>query len=179
MLETISCRHSRESPVHHSDARREPEQENKTEDDTNPPVNENQGSKKIFHDLTNLERHCYPQAFPVSRIISDTFHGQGVQAVGAGTRQWNRDSAIPRCGDNDQGRFRFIAVEGWMDVRGVDRDGRAGVEFSWEGVDELDPACGRGWATRSPDGSLEGRILFHMGDDSSFRAEPETARPHS
>jgi len=77
--------------------------------------------------------------------------------------------------DDDQGSFRFIAVEGWMDVRQVDREGRPGIEFSWEGNDEMDPASGRGWATVGADGSLEGRIYFHMGDDSAFRAEPETS----
>jgi hypothetical protein len=48
---------------------------------------------------------------------------------------------------DDQGSFRFIAVEGWMDVRDVERDGRPGIEFSWEGNDEMDRASGRGWAT--------------------------------
>ena len=72
-----------------------------------------------------------------------------------------------------QGSFRFIAVEGLMDTRDVDRGGRPGIEFSWEGNDESDPASGGGWATLSPDGSLEGRIFFHMGDDSSFRAAPD------
>ena len=80
---------------------------------------------------------------------------------------------------DDEGSFRFIAVEGWMDVREVDRDGRPGIEFSWEGNDETDLASGRGWATLTPDGSLEGRIYFHMGDDSWFRAEPETDWPNS
>ena len=60
-----------------------------------------------------------------------------------------------------------------MDVREVERQGRPGIEFSWEGNDEMDPASGRGWAALSPDGTLEGRIFFHMGDDSWFRAEPE------
>jgi hypothetical protein len=80
---------------------------------------------------------------------------------------------------DDHGTFRFIAVEGWMDIRSVEREGRKGIEFSWEGNDELDPACGRGWATLSPDGSLEGQFFFHMGDDSWFRAEQETVRPDS
>jgi hypothetical protein len=79
--------------------------------------------------------------------------------------------------DDDQGSFRFIAVEGWMDVRAVERDRRPGIEFSSEGNDEMDSASGRGWATVGTDGSLEGRIYFYMGDDSSFRAEPESDRP--
>jgi hypothetical protein len=81
--------------------------------------------------------------------------------------------------DDDQGSFRFIAVEGWMDVRDVERDGRPGIEFSWDGNDEMDPASGRGWATVAADGMLEGRIFFHMGDDSWFRAEPQHVRPTS
>jgi hypothetical protein len=38
------------------------------------------------------------------------------------------------------------------------------VEFSWEGNDECDPASGRGWAVLEEDGSLCGRIFFHLGD---------------
>lgn len=36
------------------------------------------------------------------------------------------------------GEFGFIAVSGSMDCRPVERDGRAGVEFSWIGGDEGD-----------------------------------------
>jgi hypothetical protein len=42
------------------------------------------------------------------------------------------------------------------------------VEFSWEGNDESDPASGRGWAVLEEDGSLSGRIFFHLDDDSGF-----------
>lgn len=89
---------------------------------------------------------------------------------------WDEDSidlvgpAFIELRDDCRGSFRFIAVEGWMDVRDVERDGRPSVEFSWEGNDECDPASGRGWATLAADGSLEGRIFFHMGDDSRFVA---------
>ena len=68
------------------------------------------------------------------------------------------------------GVFRFIAVEGWMDCRHEQREGRPHVEFSWEGHDDRDQAHGRGWATLTNDGSMQGRIYFHMGDDSGFRA---------
>ena len=53
----------------------------------------------------------------------------------------------------------------------TDRDGRPGVEFSWQGSDEGDDVSGRGWAALNPDGKLEGHIYFHLGDDSAFRAE--------
>ena len=68
------------------------------------------------------------------------------------------------------GSMGFIAVEGELDCRDVARDGRPGVEFSLEGHDEYDPASGRGWAVLNPDGSLDGHIYFHLGDDSAFRA---------
>jgi hypothetical protein len=71
-------------------------------------------------------------------------------------------------GGDGFGSVRFI--EGELDYRGVARDGRPGVEFSWEGHDEYDPASGRGWAVLNPDGSLDGHIYFHLGDDSAFQA---------
>ena len=42
------------------------------------------------------------------------------------------------------GWFRFIAVEGHMDCRYVERKGRPAVEFSWDGNDEGDRVTGRG-----------------------------------
>jgi hypothetical protein len=67
------------------------------------------------------------------------------------------------------GYFRFIAVEGDMDCRFGERDGKPLVEFSWEGKDEMDPMNGRGWALL--DGNeLKGRIFLHQADDSGFTA---------
>lgn len=73
------------------------------------------------------------------------------------------------------GQFGFIAVRGWLDYRPADRDGRVGVEFTWDGVDEGDQVSGRGWASLVDDKTIEGHLFFHMGDDSSFQAEPYTA----
>lgn len=73
------------------------------------------------------------------------------------------------------GQFGFIAVRGWLDCRPVARDGQIGVEFTWEGVDEGDQVCGRGWAYLADDETIEGHLFFHNGDDSSFRAKPFTA----
>ena len=52
----------------------------------------------------------------------------------------------------------------------VEREGRPAVEFSWVGFDENDEASGRGWAVMLDDRTLSGRIYFHGGDDSGFRA---------
>ncbi|TNC21449.1 hypothetical protein FG385_28440 [Amycolatopsis alkalitolerans] len=93
---------------------------------------------------------------------------------------WDRD-AIDLVGpgfieftDDATGQFGFIAVHGWMDCRTVNRDGRARIEFSWDGDDEGDQVSGRGWAVVNDDRTLEGHVFIHMGDDSGFRAVPWT-----
>jgi hypothetical protein len=73
------------------------------------------------------------------------------------------------------GQVGFIAVRGWLDCRPVERDGRVGVEFTWNGVDESDPVSGRGWALVADGETIDGHLFFHFGDDSSFRAKPFTA----
>jgi len=74
-------------------------------------------------------------------------------------------------GEDGLGSLGFIVVTGDLDSRDADRDGQPGVEFSWQGSDEGDDASGRGWATLSHDGTLEGHIYFYLGEDSGFRAE--------
>ena len=89
---------------------------------------------------------------------------------------WDQESielmgpAFIEFGDDGMGRFRFIAVEGWMDCRPSHRDGRPCAEFSWEGQDDCDPASGRGWAALEKDGTLTGHIFIHCADDSAFSA---------
>jgi hypothetical protein len=64
------------------------------------------------------------------------------------------------------GEFAFGCVTGA--IQGA-FDGDA-VEFSWDGNDEMDEACGDGWAELRPDGSLSGEIRFHGGDEIPFIA---------
>jgi hypothetical protein len=82
-----------------------------------------------------------------------------------------RGGADPLLEEPPHTRTMIRAAEGQIDCRNTRRDGRAGVEFSWEGWDDSDRRSGRGWAALAEDGSLCGRIYFHLGDDSSFRAE--------
>lgn len=96
------------------------------------------------------------------RIVEmDLWDAEAIDLLGPGFIEFGGDRS---------GSFRFIAVEGWMDCHGGQRDGRPCVEFTWEGNDECDPASGRGWAVLEEDGSLRGHIYFHLGDDSGFRA---------
>jgi hypothetical protein len=89
---------------------------------------------------------------------------------------WDRDAldlvapAFIEFSPDHTGEFGFIAVTGWIDWRGAGT-GRSGIEFSWEGTDEGDQVSGRGWAELHDDRVLHGHLYFHLGDDSSFRAE--------
>jgi hypothetical protein len=74
-------------------------------------------------------------------------------------------------GRDGSGQFQFILVQGWIDYKIVERDGKPAVEWSWDGSDEMDSASGRGWAVLEPDGRLVGRIYIHQGDDSAFTAK--------
>ena len=88
---------------------------------------------------------------------------------------WDQDAldlVVPAFVEFDRdgmGHFQFIAVQGWLDCRVGQRDGMPSVEFSWEGEDDGDDGCGRGWGILR-DRRLEGRWFFHRGDDSSFLA---------
>ena len=68
------------------------------------------------------------------------------------------------------GSFQFGAVQGWIDYRVSRESTSQKVEFSWEGTNDTDPSCGRGWAAIADD-RLVGRLYFHNGDDSAFVAE--------
>ena len=76
--------------------------------------------------------------------------------------------------DQQGGSFQFGMVVGWIDCR-YDKE-RARVEFSWEGADDADDACGRGWAEIDGD-KLRGRIFIHNADDSGFAATKQAENP--
>ncbi len=65
-----------------------------------------------------------------------------------------------------RGEFAFGCVTGSF-AGGGDHDA---VAFDWDGADEMDEACGPGWAELQADGSLQGEIRFHGGDDIAFTA---------
>ena len=74
--------------------------------------------------------------------------------------------------NGEQGEMRFIAVTASLDVRYDTRSGDPVAEFSWEGVDEGEPSCGRGWLAPGTAGRLVGHVYFHNGDDPGFVCEP-------
>jgi hypothetical protein len=68
--------------------------------------------------------------------------------------------------DDGGGEFALDCLTG--SIHGA-CDGDA-VEFSWEGSNEMEPASGDGWAELQEDGSLEGEVCLHNGDDIPFLA---------
>lgn len=47
---------------------------------------------------------------------------------------------------NGVGEFAFGFVEGSIDYRLLEREGKTGVEWTWDGTEETDDVSGRGWA---------------------------------
>lgn len=66
----------------------------------------------------------------------------------------------------DGGEFTLDCLTGAIDGA---CDGDA-VAFTWEGNDEMEEASGDGWAELQEDGSLQGEINLHNGDDIPFIA---------
>jgi hypothetical protein len=68
--------------------------------------------------------------------------------------------------DGKSGNFHFICVDGNMNIKKIN-DNK--YKFTWEGNDECDEASGMGEFIYDNE-ELIGRIYFHQGDDSSFKA---------
>lgn len=72
--------------------------------------------------------------------------------------------------------FKFGLVEGQIDCRFHIEGADPVMEFSWEGRDENDAACGRGRAFVDASGELRGRIFIHLGEESDFVAKRMKSR---
>lgn len=66
------------------------------------------------------------------------------------------------------GEFAFGCATGAIHGAGNTNN----VEFSWTGNDEMDEACGSGWAELQPNGSLKGQICLRGGHEADFIARP-------
>jgi hypothetical protein len=64
------------------------------------------------------------------------------------------------------GKFLFGCVIAGFDCD----DAPESADFTWSGHDEMDEASGDGWAELQANGSLNGEICFHNGDESTFMA---------
>lgn len=67
------------------------------------------------------------------------------------------------------GSIRVGALQAELDYR-IDKSARpVKAEFTWAGVDDMDPVSGRGWV-EIEGASMRGELFIHMGDDVTFRA---------
>ena len=72
----------------------------------------------------------------------------------------------------NMGHFQFGLVSGEIDGEII--EGEEGVrrfEFTWDGIDEMDPVNGSGWMELVEPDKIEGKIKIHQGDSSTFAAE--------
>ena len=91
--------------------------------------------------------------------------------------EWDDDylneelEAFIEFGGNDLGKFQFGYVQGDVDYRTTEYDGKPAVEFSWEGGDGADgtPLTGRGSGVLDG-GEVHGMFFIHRGDESGFVA---------
>jgi hypothetical protein len=97
--------------------------------------------------------------------------------------EWDRDyidEAVRGYFEFDKrgsGSFQFAYVQGEIDYRPSQRDGKPAVECSWDGNAEMDAAQGRGWLVLEGD-ELRGMFYFHLGDESGIvlKRAKETAK---
>jgi hypothetical protein len=73
-------------------------------------------------------------------------------------------------GDDGIGNFEFGAIKAETDYSIETIGNTERVDFSFEGYDEYDPVSGRDWVIIEND-ILSGKIFFHAGDDSEFKAK--------
>mgnify|MGYP000602844378 CR=1 FL=1 len=69
------------------------------------------------------------------------------------------------------GYFQFGLVSGQIDGRIFKLADLERFEFTWEGNDECDHACGSGWIQIKKPKELIGGIKIHLGDFSTFKAK--------
>ena len=87
--------------------------------------------------------------------------------------QWNKKyldedgPAYMSFEEDHLGQFHFLLIHATVDWSYDAEVGR--VESSFQGFEEMDEICGRGWA--KVDGKqMVGEIAIHLGDESGFKA---------
>ena len=70
------------------------------------------------------------------------------------------------------GLLMFGAIQTDIDCRIETINDGERLDFTFNGIEEGDPICGRGWAEINGQ-QLVGRIYIHLGDDSSFIARKD------
>lgn len=72
--------------------------------------------------------------------------------------------------EEDTGEFQFGHINGSIHYRWEISADSATADFTWEGVDEAEPASGRGRVILKGD-QMVGKLVIGEEDESKFRAE--------
>ncbi|MDB4962586.1 MAG: hypothetical protein JWP01_2585 [Myxococcales bacterium] len=151
------------------------------------------GARRAFQEqyrkaqaTSQVRTSLLPRAEPRKQVVASRSSSSRPQLRGewriTTTELWDADAlnmvqpAFIRFDDDRFGAVGMIAAQASLDCRYAVRDGKALVEFTFAGDDDGDPWFGRGWATLEKDGSLQGRLFSHHGDDSDFVAERVTTK---
>ncbi|MFM8454657.1 MAG: hypothetical protein ACKOAD_06875 [Gammaproteobacteria bacterium] len=106
-------------------------------------------------------------------MSQETFHGiwriSEVQGMDLDELD-NRGEALIRFLSENHGDFVFAFLEGDIDYRLGKRSGHDVLEFSWQGTNDGNEACGRGWVTLKQE-NLVGKFFIHQGRDYSLVAQ--------
>lgn len=90
--------------------------------------------------------------------------------------EWDEDycnmevQAYLKINKDGGGEFQFGLVRGSIEDASEDEDGE-GLEFNWEGSDEMDEASGSCMLNLTDKDHLEGEFIFDNGESSGFQAE--------
>jgi hypothetical protein len=75
------------------------------------------------------------------------------------------------------GEFQFGLVRGSIDWELAEGPRGKRLDFTWEGMDEMDECSGSGWIELRSSSLLDGHIKFHRGDASDFQARRTKSSP--
>jgi hypothetical protein len=76
---------------------------------------------------------------------------------------------------NGYGSFQFALVSGSINGEMEEFGSEKRFAFTWEGNEEYDQVSGSGWLKLEKKAELTGRIKFHSGDSSLFKAQRKSA----
>jgi hypothetical protein len=121
-------------------------------------------SQEVFH----LVWHVKPAIWAVKKIFVGKWRITELEGFDAGY--------VDLCGPGmldistrGHGYMNFGAIEIMLDCKTDDLDERV-LRFSYEGQDEGDSICGRGYCLLDGD-QMTGRIFRHLGDEFRFKAK--------
>jgi hypothetical protein len=121
-------------------------------------------SQEVFH----LVWHVKPATWAVKKIFVGKWRITELDGYDADYVDLSGPAMLD-ISTRGNGNMNFGAVEAMLDCKTDELDERI-LRFSFEGEDEGDSICGRGYCLADED-QMVGRIFRHLGDELSFKAK--------